>query len=652
MRRWLLVAFLGAGASGAHAQPVADSLRGVQTRFVRDVGRYRYEGRLGYAATVGPWRLHTHGRLVSDAFEGAAGDLSFRDEWEGQGSLWRGRAETGSVGVQVQASGFPQSQVYTHGAQAAYRRLGAEYAVEARGGLALEGRPGAPLGTVSAPVLRLDAGPAAGLTLALQGALGTYAYDLQTRIEGAVVGPRRSRDARAELHLALPDAPGRFEGRVRATSVRRDAYGAASFLNRTQTPAEAIEATMSDTLDAGLAFEAPLWGRLRWSVATEGGVVRRRVRLGKAPDGALVFDTDFRRQRIDAEGALAYAHGASEARVAVASGAAREDRLLVNAAALPVAEATQKADLLDQADFAQGDLGVSARLRTAWGRLTAALDARQSVARLDTPDLNPDDRDEARGAATLTLGWHATPTVTFGTDVAAADLQTVYLRRLRSAESQRRRSLSVRPFLDVNTLATRLRLTSEVRATYTRDRFRLPAREPADASAREWRTEADATHRIAPDLRLDVLLTASDLRLGRLAVDRFAEVPTDTIRTLGLRALLVRGTRSRVGFGVRLFERSDYDRSLTVRYVRDGAEGTFTRAGRSRLRQLGPLALVVVPVHAQSSVQLEGWVARQHTWIAYDGALPEAVAAPVRAAARTGTARMRPQVTLRADWRW
>ncbi|HYE58635.1 MAG TPA: hypothetical protein VD948_09025 [Rhodothermales bacterium] len=619
---------------------------------MRDVGRYRYEATVGYAVRVGRWHLQTTGRLVSDAFEGASGRLAFRDEWRAGASLWRPGGSGRAVGMRIVATGFPQSQVYSHHAQGVYRVAADALLAELRGGLALEGRPGAPLGAVSAPALRQDAGPAAGASFALMRQLGAYALTVQALADGALVGPRRRRDARAVLHLMLPEAASRFEGRLTAASVRRDAYGAASFLNRTDAPAEAIEATASDTLEGGLAFEAPLLGALRWSLGADGGFVVRRVRFHRAPEGALVFDTDFRRQRFDGEGAVAFSRGAHEARLVLSGGAAREERTLVNAAALPVAEATQKADLLEQADFDRGHLALAARFRTGWGRWSAALEALREVTRLDTPERNPDDRDEARGAVTAALQVWLHPTLAAGLEVTGTDLQTVYLRRARSAESQRRRSLRLRPFLDLSGDRTRLRLTSEVRATYTRDRFRMTTRDPADASAREWRTEADLGHTFARDLRLDVALTVSDLRLARLAVDRFAEVPTDTIRTLGVRLMLLRGRRSRVGFGARLFERSDYERSVTVTYAHEGAEATLTRPGRSRLRQVGPLALVVVPVRGRSFVQLEGWLARQHTWAVLRGTLPPAIAAAARGAARRGTARMLPQATLGAVWRW
>ncbi|HYE58134.1 MAG TPA: hypothetical protein VD948_06495, partial [Rhodothermales bacterium] len=59
-----------------------------------------------------------------------------------------------------------------------------------------------------------------------------------------------------------------------------------------------------------------------------------------------------------------------------------------------------------------------------------------------------------------------------------------------------------------------------------------------------------------------------------------------------------------------------------------------------------------VPVRGQSFVQLEGWLARQHTWAVLRGTLPPAIADAARGAARRGTARMLPQVTLGAVWRW
>ena len=633
----------------------------VETRLERDVNRYRFDALGRFAGAGGGWRYVATQAFGSDAFEVFGGRLTFRDEWRLDARVGRrvggGRGGGGAeVGLVTRTVRFPQSRVLGHEAQAFAAFVPARgAALEARAGLVLDVRPGA-LGSGGAgrtPPVRRDGGPGGAVAGALERAVGDFALTVRGRYGAAFLAARRARDAGLEAVLERTGGPARLRLRARYGAARRDAYQAASFLNRdAATFDESIEATTSDTLDAAVALDVPVVGVLRFTGLLDAGLAGRRVRTRRVAAGALAFDTDFSRQALATEVALVAERPGAEGRLAVRFGGTRERRLLANRDALPPVQAAQKADLLEQADYDRGDLALVAHARASRGRLAAFADAEASLLRLDTPERNPDDRDEARQAANAGLEWRVRDGLAFSAEAFGAQTHTVYLRSARSAENQRQRTLRFRPAATfAPSIRTRVRFVSEVRATYTRDDFTLAGRTANDASARELRYELQAEHAFDARLRLDLAATHSDLRLGRLVAGRFAEIPTDTVQTQALRALVTAGARARYGVGVRLFRRSDFDRALTVRYGEGEAETSVTRPGRSVLRQLGPVATLYVPLGGGSAVRVDGWYARQRVLYRLRGALPEADADAIRAAARRGTARLLPNAAFTVVWR-
>ena len=654
-----------------------DTLGGIRTRLDRDGGRYRSEIALARVFAAGPWRLFADIRGASDAFEGFQRRLSFRDELGHRIAATRPLTARTRIGVASAGEVFAQSRVVSQTLHATLdARPGADLALRAALGGALDARPGArtgglsPDGSLAAAPLRRDAGPAVRLDARFARDTPGGALVAAATADGAACGPRRRADLRAvaEGHIGgADDARPRLDGRLRIARVRRDAYQAASFLNRDGTmPAaaasEAVEATTADTLDAAAAAALPLARGLRLDLDAAAAFVARRVRVDGAAPGVLVFDTDVSGERLDGGAFVTWMPGAgrpssdvrrlssqTEARVGGRVAAGRERRLLANAADLPPDQATQKSDLLEQADFDRGDLAVEARVRHVRRRLTLTADAQQSIARLDTPERNADDRDEARTAVAAVADVRLREGLSVGAEVVGSGVHTVYLKAARSAESQQQRVVRLRPYLDVATARTRLRLTTEVRAAYTRDDVRLTSADPSDASAREWRLESHLWHALSDRTRLSATATASDLRLGRLVPDRFAEVPTDTVRTLALDVSAESGRRVRAAFGVRVFARSDFDRSVALRVGTGDAAETVVLPGRNLLAKIGPTTRLDIPLPSvRALLRLDGWWAWQRTWTALDGGLD----APVRAAARRGTTRLLPLVRLDTVWRW
>ncbi len=638
----------------------------VETRLERDLNRYRYDALLTLGLAHGGWTVTGAQRFTSDAFEIFGSRLTFRDEINSSLRVLRALSPRTQVGVATRTAAFSQSRVLAHeavGLLALHPR--ADLAAEVEAGLSLDQRPGVAV-SGDAAELRTDAGPGVAARLAFLPTPESYALAVRARAGWAALTPRRAAQAGVEVTAQRQVETTRFGVRVLASRLRRDAYQAASFLNRADArQAETIEATTSDTLVASITLEAPLVAGLQHTSQLDLQANARHVRTERADAQALFFDTDFTRQSLAYAGAVGVERTGGLARLQVQTGAETERRTLVNRDALPPAQAAQKRDLLRQADFDRGFLTLSLLLRGRHGSVTAFTDVATSILRHDTPDANPDDRDEAHQTLQAGLQWRIRPALLLDATFFGSVYHTVYLKRERSGENNRQQSLRLRPAVTwVPGEHSRVRLTSEVRATYTTADVVLPGRMASDQAARELRYEVEAEHALAPPLRVMGRATLSDLRLGRLSRDRFAEIPFDTLRTYTLDARFQLVRRFTAELGLRLFLRRDSDRSLTLRYPRTDASGAvvvdadgqvvqsaITRAGRSWRRQMGPVVRVSWPLGSASTLQLDGWYSVQRLTYVLFGALPPDDAPAIRAAARRGQRDVFPNLSVAVRWR-
>lgn len=657
----MLVSFLAAPM--VHAQSSYE----LQTGFVRDVNRYQWLGTFSAIDEWGGWRLRAQNMFVSDAFALFENRYSFRDENRLRLSLERPLSPLMSLQIRGISSVFSQSRVHIHDVIAGIRyRAASALWVEPRAGASWDSRPGAALERASSPV-RMDAGPSYGIDFAYTPAgIGEYAVNLRGQSMWQVIAPRRGRMLRlagtadrtfGETDVALS---------IDLSSFRRDAYEAVSFLNREASDrlAETIEATRSDTLLAVLHLRRSLAPRLRLSGQLGFDGANRLVRALRTPADALFFDTDFRRRAVDAQVAVEYGTRWAEMSVALTTRAQVERRSLENRDVLPASEATQKTNLLRQADYDRGHLAVHARGRVSHGKLSASFDGTASVLRHDTPAINPDDRDELYNHALIGLMVRFSRYLEADLRFFGTYYHTVYLDALRSAENNVQRSLRLRPTVRWRpTEQTRIELSSEVRATYTVDDFVLAGRRPKDQSARELRYDLTTEHRFGGNFVLRTSGSISDLHLGRLIWDRFAEIPFDTLRTYSGWIRMQTGRTFVADVGLRFFVRSDYGRATLVRYPRIGDDGepvldpegapiitSISRPGTTWIEQVGPTCAVAWRMQSQSSVRLEGWLNIQRVRQQLYGDLPDASAPIIRRHARRGETQMIPNVSLTVLW--
>ncbi len=645
----------------------------IETGFERDINRYRWTARTLLSEEIGKWRATLDNRFQSDAFALFGDQLSFRDEnilrWRIDrplGTRWAAQAR-GRSHWYTQSRVFSQ-EVYSGVLFQPQRSL----RIEPAAGLAWDRRPGIGDGVAESP-LRMDIGPAYALGVTWSPA-SAAAYRIRVAGDAAYqfIDPRRGRALHMQGEAIRTLDRLRIATNVWYSNYRRDAYQAASFLNRAaeNRVSETVEATAGDTLQASMNIEAPVYRSIRLTGSLDAGTNQRRIRTLGAPENAIFFDTAFNRRQVDGQIGVAYGvqnAGRFMANLSVRTGAETERRRLTNREDLPQAQVAQKANLLQQADYDQGLFALHARGRAGLGRFTVTFDGSSSILRHDTPEANLDDRDEVHHAGEMGMRVAMNRRASAEMRLLGAWYHTVYLSAARSAENNIRRSLRLRPaFTWTPGDRTRLRMGTEIRATYTVHDFTLPDRRAIDQSARELRYELDGEHRFRSGPALYADGSFSDLRLGSLLWDRFAEIPFDTLRTWSARLRLQVRTRKGVtaSIGARLFIRSDFDRAATVRYDIRNEDGTrqldaagkpvtasIVRPGRTIIEQAGPVCSISWPMPNRSVLRLNGWLNVQNIRRRLYGALPEARADHIRQAAWSGDRKIIPNISMAASWR-
>jgi hypothetical protein len=633
----------------------------------RDISRYRWTGRLETSARFADWAVQLENRFLSDAFILSNNDLSFRDENRLSWAVGRSFSQTWSFESFGRAGWYSLSRVFSQEAYAGARyRFGSTAWIEPRIGFAIDRRPGVAEPGVEAP-LRSDPGPAYGLGFQSTAPPSKpYKLNVLGYASWQAITPRRARDLRLRVSGEHRIRNTTVRGRLLGASFRRDAYEPVSFLNRDTEQTESVEATWSDTLQFVGNLESEVGRGLKVTGRLDVASYARRVRTLNAPGDAIFYDTNFDRRSFEADLGLAHEGRNAGFYLGLIGGIDREERFLDNAEDLPSGQAAQKTNILRQADFDRGHFAIRGRSRLMLSELLGVrFEGSANILRHDTPIVNPDDRDELFYDARLGIQLHLSRYLTADVSLYGSRYETVYIKATRSAENNVQQALRLRPsILFTPAKGTEIRVTSEVRATYTVHRFTLPGRVSRDQSARELRYEVDLTQDLPGPLVLYGSGSYSDLRLGRYLDSEFSEIPFDTLRTWGgVLAVGSSGTiRARVG--VRLLSRSDFSQSTTVRYDRVGADGgpvldetgsplqsSVTRPGKERIRQLGPTCSILWPMWGGSAIRLDGWLVIQSiTYVLY-GDLPEGSEGIIRAAASKGRRTVIPNLTLTATWR-
>lgn len=650
----------------------AETSTNLRSEVRRDINRYRWIFGGDTAVDAGAWSLRAATQYSSDALVLFDNRLSFRDELSIAAGATRPLGAA-SLRLGTEADWYSLSRVLSAYSRGGLRlSVGRQAWLEPQIGVALDRRPGIVQSSATpgqAPPLRSDAGPAIGWLAGWQTSTEHYRLAVDSRGDARRIEPRRDYAFVVSTTAAGRSDATRWTLDAVASSFRRDTYEAVSFLNRdTQASglAETIEQTTSDTLGVAGSLTTPIIGRLH--LIGTGGVTfnRRRVRGGQRPDDAVFFETNFDRRSVDLDLAARYEADRVDFSVGTRVGAEVEDRTLANRAELPQVQAAQKAQLLDQADADRGYYGLTSSIRVDVGRRTTLLsEGLVQLTRHDTPEVNPDDRDERSLTGLLAIRTRVSPTVALDSRLFGSRYETVYIRAERSAENNTQTSLRLqsnvewRPSRD-----THVRVGPEVRATYTVDDFELEGRAPRDQSAREFRMNGEIEHVLAEGLKVMARGSRSDLRLGRFLADTFSEIPIDTLRATTGEVRVQVGRRHTAEIGVRIFVRSDFNLGARVSHRRRDDNGnlltdpegvpllfTTTRPGRDIVRQVGPVVAASWNLTGASFLRIDGWLTFQRQYQELYGSLPETDVEEIQKAAASGRRRTIPNVSMAVVWR-
>ncbi|MCB0720371.1 MAG: hypothetical protein KDD65_18135 [Bacteroidetes bacterium] len=657
-----LLWFTGTPAFSQDPSSTASLVTGIE----RDINRYQWIVGGNLSTSVGAWAISAENRFVSDALILFQNRLSFRDANRARVSAVRNISQTADLRVGGTSNWYSLSRVYNQMLYAGSRLGRDTYWVEPRLGYSIDARPGVGANPGSTPI-RTDAGPAGGF-------LAHIATETPDNWSGVVdlggsyerISPRQQHKLYANGITSARFENAQLSGNVAVVTTRRDAYQATSFLNRDNAISESIEATTSDTLAVATSFSAPVFGPLTLDGTLDFGANARRVRNPNPSEETLFFETDFSRRNLDATLNLVYTRGSNTARITFHGGVEEEQRTLSNRDRLPPVQATQKANLLRQADFDRGFYALSGFFRTGIGRrFVATGDATINLLRHDTPDINPDDRDERFARGQIGLRGIVNEYLSADVQVFATQYETVYLKAVRSAENNVQRSLRLRPVINwTPSRDTRVRVGSEIRATYTVDDFVLGGRRPRDQSARELQYDVDGQHNFGGGLMLRFSGEQSELRLGRFFADSFSEIPFDTLQTRSGWIRLSTGGRATAELGLRVFYRRDFNQSTRVQYARVDADGnpivdangdpiftTITRPGRERIAQIGPTCSITWQATAGATIRIDGWLTFQRISRRLYGTLPDGEREQILEAARSGVRTTIPNMTMTVSWR-
>jgi len=629
------------------------------TEFSREVNQFRWRSETAWNAHLGQWTVGVSNRFISDAYIQFDQRLRFRDEdrlsFSAMRPLTRRFDATIRGGLDWFGSGRASSQSILFGTQ--FTPI-ARLQLETAAGIATDRRPGIVQNGQRMP-LRVDTGPAAFVsTIFSPPEIQGYEISFQSKALWQYITPRRIGDLDFLGTVARTFGRARLETRARFSSRRRDTYQVASFLNRNQRrDPESIEATTSDTLNANFLVQAPLVNGFRVLAQADVQLNQRRVRSAKAPQESLIFETNFARQALTGEVTLLYNNDQVDAQLSAEYGAVNERRVLTNQEDLPASEISQKRTLLQQADYDEGVFALSGTLRgDLLPRLSVLFTGSSRIVRHDTPIVNLDDRDEIYHTGTLSFLHQRNRYLSIGLRLFGSYHHTVFLNAERSAENNIQRTLRLRPSMDWTPSSTsRIRLASEVRATYTTDDFPLPGRRSSDQSARELRLESEIDQRLFSDTDLRITASYSDLRLGRLIWDTFTEVPFDTLRTLSTWVRVQSGRQLRGELGWRIFIRSDFDRAVSIVYQlpTDNPMSTLrriTRPGKRWIIQSGPSGALYW-TRGQTTLSLNVWANWQRLRYSLYGTLPTLNQDIILTTARKGTRRLIPLVSLSLLWK-
>jgi len=485
--------------------------------------------------------------------------------------------------------------------------------------------------------------------------IDAWHLDPYAAIEVADIRPRRFVTSRYGTRIGYAQADFRLDAGVMHSLARRESYATSSILNTAESPY--IESIRIDTTLVHLESRFPIsrtWsGLLRFDLVNQ----LRHVRNRNRPDDTAVplYNSKSIRQSLDSQVEVERQGRSLTSRFGLSAGGGVRDSRLTDTDDLPPDQVQRRSDILTNANFNQNrfELYTQQTWRVSH-RQRMELFGSSSILRYDTPETNPDDRDELALHLRVRHDLVLNPWFSIGWLAAGEALHLVYLHADRSIENNWRRSIRLAPeFTWSPTPAVQWRTAFLIRANYTVEDFELAGRVKNDQASRELGLRSTLDWAFMPGWSIQADARRNELRIGRLLWSEFREIPLDTLVTIDAEAAL----RHQIGqgiwsAGIRIFHKSDFILRAQNTIEVDGAPLSRIGPGLQTTLQWGPTVAIDWPMPGGHQILLSGWMQWQETRTRLYVTYPTAHEAAFRRAEQRPERRAYPNVDMTVRFRF
>lgn len=506
-----------------------------------------------------------------------------------------------------------------------------------------------------------DSGPMVGVRAGAPAyEIGNLMFNSEVYVNYADIDPRELHTYRFKTNSRMLADDFRMNADLKLARNIRESYQSDSFFNRGSS--DFIESIKTDTT----AVSGTAWFPLSPAVNARldiGGLrylrrtINRSLRDENEREEALV-DTRVLRQEIDLRFEAGYESDIMELSGGLDYSLGTRTGQLQNPSELSSEQVLQQNEQLINSNFEQQQFGLFSESRLQLHPdNTSRLNGRISIFNYDTPEINRDDRDELNISLSLSNRHRFQEAFQTRLLISAEGRHTVYLFSERSIQNNWRRSLRLAPGIDWQ-IVPWLHTYHDflVRANYTVYDFQSESEQNNDQVSREFKAGSRFEVDLAPHWQLDVALSRSELRIGRLLWDEFREIPTDTLVTYDSRlsiSLQKAGLQSSIG--LRYFLKLEYLPATTINAENPDLPGeTVSRTGPGRQQSLqwGPTVDLRLPLYARNELYISGWYQIQRIKRRLYTEYPEQLREAFRAAEDKAQISIFPNIEIRARFRF
>ncbi|MEN9839337.1 MAG: hypothetical protein RL177_816, partial [Bacteroidota bacterium] len=417
-------------------------------------------------------------------------------------------------------------------------------------------------------------------------------------MEVADIQPRRYVTTRYLADMAYRTKDVQMSASVQHGLSRREGYANSSFLNTADS--EYIESVRIDTTSIRFQTRFPITRRWAGDIEVDALNQVRMVDNRNLPDddAAPLYNSRTLRQAVDTRVRISADGDRLRSVFGMAVGVGIRNSRLTDTEGLPADQVRRRAELLTNSNFNQNrfELFTTQDLRITRNH-DMSIFASSAILRYDTPETNPDDRDELTLLFRTVNRMRLAPGFEAAITTAGEAYHYVYLFSERSIENNWRRSIRLMPeFTWTPVAALTWRNVFLIRANYTVEDYELEGRAKNDQSARELMLFSDIDWRFLPEWSIRTHVSRSELRIGKLIWKGFREVPIETLITYdGTMELARKRGGTELAVGVRMYHKTDFLIRATQSIPLGNGSVSRTATGQLTTAQFGPLVRILFP---------------------------------------------------------